>query len=131
MTRDSREEVRRGWSLPGVARAVVVSSTEADAVGHVFELGLDWPKLVLSSEAILGLEDDGWWIETGADQVGTWVDGRRLGRRERVPLMGGETLTIGGSPDENGKVVGGSVLLFDATPAWCPRHSGVWGVKKS
>jgi hypothetical protein len=126
MPRDGREEVRWGQSLPGVARAVVLASPDPEVVGHVFELDAQWPKLILSSEAVLAREDDGWWVETSGDVLGTWIDGRRLSPGDSILLTGGEVVTVGGAPDPAGRATGGSVLLFDSTPEWS-RRSGVWG----
>jgi hypothetical protein len=109
------------------ARAIVLSSPDSELVGHIFELGMDWPKLVLSSDAVLTVreEEGGFRVEACGDSVGTWVDGRRLDPGEHVALRGGELITVGGCPDSAGRLSGGSVLLFDPNAAASPRESGI------
>jgi|SRR5580692_6601652 pSer/pThr/pTyr-binding forkhead associated (FHA) protein len=111
MTEDSCEDTGRQTVLTDLddsaprARAVVLSSSDPDATGRVFELDARWPKLVLSQHTTLAFEEDGWWVSSSETTEGTWIDRRRLSPGERVALAGGEVVAVGGW-----------VVLFDATP---------------
>jgi hypothetical protein len=127
MPRDSAASVvETAVPLPA-ARAVVLSSPLLGVTGNVFELGIQWPKLVLSPDAVLGMEADGWWLEVTAVSEPVWLDGRRLSLGDRISLSGGEIVAVGGRLDESGRVVDGCVVLFDATPqSAAARESGTW-----
>jgi hypothetical protein len=95
-------------------RAVVLSSVDPGVEGRVFELSPDRPVVSLAGRTVLSLLHGAFWVRAGA---ATWINGERIAEGDAVPLSGGEVVASGGEPDASGRVTGGSILLFDATPS--------------